>query len=273
MIIIGLAVTIIAVIFIVLFVCFIIDLTRKEKFTFDDNANNDLVTLIGPDSWYDIKSLDDFINGKIQPLKEENAALKASLTTIQANLQNQVTVLPKNIVNLIYPVGTIKVSFTNINPQSYLSGTVWILISSGYYIKSSNGSDAGSTGGSSSTTFSSTSGTTTLSLSQIPSHSHSINLSTSSAGGGKMGGLLSYAGWYVTSNGVCVPSTNNYRCHGLENGSGCSDNYTWTINPHTHTVSGTSGASGGSTGHSHTISGTISITPLFINICFWRRTA
>lgn len=70
----------------------------------------------------------------------------------------------KNIIDMIYPINSVYISMTNTNPGTRWKGTTWELLSDGYL--RNNAADA--TGGSS------TSGSTTLTANQIPSHSHTF---------------------------------------------------------------------------------------------------
>lgn len=85
--------------------------------------------------------------------------------------QNQ---LKKEVINVIYPVNSIIMTYINENPGNHLSGTKWELISQGKYITgASNGSSSAFTGGRESVNLSHKHNTVSHSHS-IDSHSHSI---------------------------------------------------------------------------------------------------
>lgn len=106
----------------------------------------------------------------------------------KVNLSNE---LLQNIVlisNIIFPVGTIKITTTNVNPGNYLGGT-WVAWGSGRVPVGINTSDSDfntseKTGGSKigSYTPAGTVGSTTLTVNQIPSHAHGLNSHTHSVG-------------------------------------------------------------------------------------------
>ena len=106
-------------------------------------------------------------------------ATNAQKATADANGNNIATTYLKNsniitsIMNVIYPVGSIYITATNTNPQSFLGGT-WQQIASGRTLVGAGGGyNAGATGGSESQNV-------TLSTANIPSHTHTI---TDNAGG------------------------------------------------------------------------------------------
>ena len=133
------------------------------------------------------------------------------------------------ILNSAYPVGTVYMSTKNTSPATFLGGT-WSAISSDKYFKTITSGTGGSTGGST------TSGSTTLTVNQIPSHSHSDLMY--GTGGGKIG--LEYSG---------ASGSNQYS---LNVGSGTSI---------------TTQTTGGGQGHTHTIN------PPYYTVYAWVRTA
>lgn len=72
----------------------------------------------------------------------------------------------ENMINTIFPVGSIYMSVNNVSPQSFLPNTTWEQIQNRFLINAGNTRTAGSTGGNS---------TCTLTTSQMPSHNHSFN--------------------------------------------------------------------------------------------------
>ena len=79
------------------------------------------------------------------------------------------------LIDLIYPVGSIYTSTVNVSPASFLGGT-WVPINGCFLLSSSASYPAGTQGGSASVT---------LTEAQIPSHSHNahVKLSSSEASG------------------------------------------------------------------------------------------
>ena len=81
------------------------------------------------------------------------------------------------VVNLIYPVNSIFLSFDNINPSIRFSGTTWVQVSQGrFLVGAGTGND-----GSSSKTFQSGNNSGeydhTLTISEIPEHNHILSIS------------------------------------------------------------------------------------------------
>ena len=84
--------------------------------------------------------------------------------------------LPQNIFNIIYPIGTIYITKGE-SPQSIFNAlgieSTWQKIEGRFILGSSSSYDVGSVGGKE---------THTISVDELPSHNHSINLTTSAAG-------------------------------------------------------------------------------------------
>lgn len=66
------------------------------------------------------------------------------------------------VINLIYPVGSIYLSYGSQDPNTFLPGTTWSLIEEGKFLRSASETSLGGTGGSSSQSLSIT----------VPSHKH-----------------------------------------------------------------------------------------------------
>ena len=74
----------------------------------------------------------------------------------------------KQMIDLIYPVGIVIYLGTTTNPNDLYSGTTWVKLSSGYYIQTCEDNPL-STGGSSTT------GEHTLTIDEMPKHSHGLS--------------------------------------------------------------------------------------------------
>lgn len=199
-------------------------------------------------------------------------------------------------LNKIYPVGIVTWFNSNVNPNTALPGLTWTYLNNGVgrtiRIAAANGSDVATTGGSDSVT---------LSVGNLPSHTHSFSATTSSFDYGTKetnttGGHTHY--------GSGSTSTNGEHTHYIEawNGTGTGGNRTsayavsyrngghetYASGNHSHTFSfGTSGAgdhyhSVGIGAHSHTVSGNtggtgsgsaFSVTNQFYKLMAWVRTA
>lgn len=198
-------------------------------------------------------------------------------------------------LNKIYPVGIVTWFNSNVDPNTALPGLTWTYLNNGVgrtiRIAAANGSDVATTGGSDSVT---------LSVGNLPSHTHSFSATTSSFDYGTKGtnstgghthsvrGTAEYAGDHNHSisqgdnanvRSGRVASSNSAQTHvGSTNGGG----------GHTHSVSGTAESAGdhshsvGIGAHSHTVSGNtggtgsgsaFSVTNQFYKLMAWVRTA
>ncbi|QVW09134.1 hypothetical protein [Salmonella phage S19cd] len=206
-------------------------------------------------------------------------------------------------LNKIYPVGIVTWFNSNVNPNTALPGLTWTYLNNGVgrtiRIASANGSDVATTGGSDSVT---------LSVGNLPSHTHSFSATTSSFDYGTKSTNNTGAHTHSVS-GTAASSGNHYHTYigddSLYNrklatrdskvnwdcgdGTGSGGNYrTSTSGAHTHSVSGTAASSGahahtvGIGAHSHTVSGktggtgsgsAFSVTNQFYKLMAWVRTA
>lgn len=163
-----------------------------------------------------------------------------------------------------WPIGSIYLSYKDTSPASLFGGT-WSRLQSGFLYGTSNTSgDTGTSGngtGTSTGSYSGTTGSTTLALSQIPGHSHTVNNHEHhqrtigndgninpwvSAGSGGAGGVYSkqQTAWY---------------------NSGKAAVYTFGSSPGTNSQGGGGGHTHPINSHSHTIP--------YISIYIWKRTA
>lgn len=149
----------------------------------------------------------------------------------------------KSVIDLIYPIGSVYISMGQ-NPNTLFGGT-WVQLSGQYLLAWSEG--YGDTGGSLGT------GSTVLTVDQIPAHGHSISSSgahshssqgrkNSGSGGGAVFESFGGASSYRT---VRVPRSGNDGAH-------------------THTANNT----GGGQGHTHTTD-----WQPWLKVAVWKRTA
>ena len=199
-------------------------------------------------------------------------------------------------LNKIYPVGIVTWFNSNVDPNTALPGLTWTYLNNGVgrtiRIAAANGSDVATTGGSDSVT---------LSVGNLPSHTHSFSATTSSFDYGTKG--TNTTGGH-THSGSGSTSTNGEHSHYMEAWSGtgrggdkmsayavayrAGGSNTYAAGNHSHTFSfGTSGAgdhshSVGIGAHSHTVSGNtggtgsgsaFSVTNQFYKLMAWVRTA
>lgn len=176
------------------------------------------------------------------------------------------------ICNLIYPVGSIYMSVNAASPQTLFGGT-WQAISGYYLYAGTGGTTTGSnTSGSPSTNTSggpstNTSGSTTLTVNQIPSHTHSMSSSGAHT--------HQYQGYWTVNS---IASTYHAIARNKVSGDPVeTPSAMLSSGAHSHTINNT----GGGGGHTHTLSShthslgshTHSVTPLRYEVYMWKRTS
>lgn len=204
-------------------------------------------------------------------------------------------------LNKIYPVGIVTWFNSNVNPNTALPGLTWTYLNNGVgrtiRIAAANGSDVATTGGSDSVT---------LSVGNLPSHTHSFSATTSSFDYGtktssttgnhnhnrgtmEITGSFGYfrsdaSNFYTASGAFYLGSqagskgyTGNNFTNGIPVNFNASRNWSGVTNTtgnHSHTV--------GIGAHSHTVSGNtggtgsgsaFSVTNQFYKLMAWVRTA
>ena len=178
--------------------------------------------------------------------------------------------LMKAIINVIYPVGIVCFFYSTDKPNDKFPGTTWEILSTGKYVQTRAQAAASSTGGSS------TSGSTTVKLTDIPSHNHTA---TSTFTGTQASGSVQ-SRRASAANNISNYGTNSNVSFTVTEQTGDSwksatsttskthntDVLTWTYTPK-GSVSTTTGDAGGGGGHSH------SINPPYITLNAWRQTA
>lgn len=210
-------------------------------------------------------------------------------------------------LNKIYPVGIVTWFNSNVNPNTALPGLTWTYLNNGVgrtiRIAAANGSDVATTGGSDSVT---------LSVGNLPSHTHSFSATTSSFDYGTKGtnstgghahsvsGTTSAAGNHAHHLGLLLVNGGDALYGYTTIGNGLPRTLDWldrndnkfpntnTTGNHTHTWSGTTSGAGdhshsvGIGAHSHTVSGNtgstgsgsaFSVTNQFYKLMAWVRTA
>ena len=147
-----------------------------------------------------------------------------------------------DFLDKVYPVGAVYISVNNTDPSTLFGGT-WERITDGKFLRASGSSTTtGSTGGSNSHNHST--GNCTLTVNQIPSHSHE------QAG-------VTYIYEPSGSWRSRVTSDNN----GKQNINNNVSNKAWTLN------------TGGNQSHNHGDTGWSDNIPEYIAVSMWKRTA
>lgn len=129
----------------------------------------------------------------------KNTSVKTDLSNYYTKSQTDSMYLTKaSVLNLIYPVGSVYLSTSNVSPQTFLGGS-WAKIEGRFLLAADSAHPAGSTGGEE---------TQTISLQQIPDHYHIISTGDGSGAG------YNYPGYaaIVTQNAGESPS-NAYACN------------------------------------------------------------
>ena len=151
------------------------------------------------------------------------------------------------IGSYIYPVGSIYISVNDVNPATLFGGT-WERIQGKFLLSSSDSHELGSTGGSETKTFDTNNHT--LTVDEMPSHTHKVVGDASSPG-----------------NTIAVSPEDT---QGAATGSLPSVN---TIGTTTGLeVDGVAQATGGGQGHNHSISNQ-DIMPPYLTVNMWKRIA
>lgn len=198
-------------------------------------------------------------------------------------------------LNKIYPVGIVTWFNSNVDPNKALPGLTWTYLNNGVgrtiRIAAANGSDVATTGGSDSVT---------LSVGNLPSHTHSFSATTSSFDYGtkntnntgahthSVSGTANSGGGHA--HRISQGDNANVPSGRVASSNSAQTHVGWTESDgvHTHSVSGSAASAGGhahSVGigaHSHTVSGNtggtgsgsaFSVTNQFYKLMAWVRTA
>lgn len=201
-------------------------------------------------------------------------------------------------LNKIYPVGIVTFFASNVNPNTAFAGTTWTYLSNGQFrtirIASSTGEDVGSVGGSDSKS---------ISVGNLPSHTHSFSATTSSFDYGTKGTTgagdhaHSFSGGTAGAGGhahnIAVKYLNTSQQYAYVGAAGQWANVagyqaTEAVGDHAHSFSGSTNTTGGHShsvgigAHSHTVSGNtggtgsgaaFDVTNAFIKLMAWVRTS
>lgn len=118
------------------------------------------------------KLLDASVADKLAvPRKIGNATFDGTKNITVEEIGYDKKALMADVISMIYPIGSVKITFTNVNPGTTISGTTWTLISQGKYIR---GVDPNN----SSLNTAKTGGSNSINLSHnhsIAAHTHTLN--------------------------------------------------------------------------------------------------
>lgn len=180
-----------------------------------------------------------------------------------------------NILDVVYPIGSIYMSVNSTNPST-LFGGAWEKLENRFLLGAGSSYSLGATGGETSHT---------LIAEEIPSHNHSISLTTSSNGAHThTRGSMNITGRFhsvVWNNASMPPSGAIYTGHVDTNNMGGSG--TWDHVEYVHDASRSwSGETSSNGSHTHSISGVTNNTgnsqahnnmPPYLVVNIWKRTA
>ena len=254
--------------------------------SYDNNTKEVVLTLQnGTTTRFSVADLVDGLINQTQ-LEEVTGSLSDLQTTNKNNLVSAINEINStNIIDIIYPVGSIYMSKNSTSPATLFGGT-WNQIKDSYLVCAGDTYIAGVTGGSR---------TKTLAVENLPSHTHSLNSHTHSLNShthtydkvkSPTGGTeltekqIPHSFWHTNYDGD-MDSLNRSFSNGADFGikanpnsnKGASHSHTVsTESKNTGTATGSTGASSGNTGS--TGSGTaFNIDPPYIPVYVWERTA
>ena len=162
-----------------------------------------------------------------------------------------VTNLKSDIVNLIYPVGSIYISYSSTSPATLFGGT-WTQLKDRFLLGAGSSYTAAATGGAA---------TVTLTTANLPSHTHTF---TGTAGNLPGGGAHAHTIYGGNATGGSIPGWDSYSTFGstrkmsallISNGA----------HTHTYTAAGTNSSVGGGGSHNN--------MPPYLTVYMWKRTA
>lgn len=164
-----------------------------------------------------------------------------------------------DLLNVVYPVGSIYMSVNSTSPQSFLGGT-WTQIQNTFLLAAGSSYSNGSTGGAA---------TVSLTTANMPSHGHGVGtlaVSTKSLTGTVNYSLFSGGQWDGTStNGIVSQWKNSNRQYDTNGTSQNSWAWLKIDASHNHTLSGSTATNGSGTAHNN--------MPPYLAVYMWKRTA
>lgn len=176
-----------------------------------------------------------------------------------------------NILDVVYPIGSIYMSVNSTSPSTLFGGT-WEKLENRFLLGAGSSYSLGATGGEASHT---------LIAGEIPSHNHTVSLTTSSNGSHThTRGSMNITGGPIWTLDNGDPTGAFYLGSGANYGAGSRNTATLLVNfdasrswegetssngTHTHTVSGVTNNTGNSQAHNN--------MPPYLVVNIWKRTA
>ena len=214
------------------------------------------------------KTTTDALNGKVPTTRKVNNKALSSDITLSASDVGAIT--KTNLLDFVYPVGSIYMSMNNTSPQTFLGGT-WERIQDKFLLSAGSTYGAGTTGGES---------THTLTIGEMPSHTHTQNSHNHTEQGHNhtlLGGKSDTNAW--SANVLSLRNSNNKSaCVGAVEGTEDikAGNYYQTLNRNGYsyvhesyaiinTTTATNNNTGGGSPHNN--------MPPYLAVYMWKRTA
>lgn len=164
-----------------------------------------------------------------------------------------------DLLNVVYPVGSIYMSVNSTSPQSFLGGT-WTQIQNTFLLAAGSSYSNGSTGGAA---------TVSLTTANMPSHGHGVG--TLAVANKSLTGTVNYSlftggQWENKStNGIISQWKNTNRQYDTNGTSQNSWAWLKIDASHNHTLSGSTASNGSGTAHNN--------MPPYLAVYMWKRTA
>ena len=226
----------------------------ESDFTLDDIYFKDAFTKMGDALNLEVDNLNvGCITSKNNTFSVDSAGnIVANTLTVNGTTINGGGLSSSEIVDLIYPVGSMYFSTNNTSPATLFGGT-WDQIT-GYYLYAGVGNTISGNNTSGEPSVNET-GSTTLTVAQMPSHTHTQQ-----------------AHRHTENSSIWMNDTAHYDTRiksstGFYAGAGLATYYTGN-------TTAVNNNTGGGQGHTHTLnSHTHSVSPLRFEVYTWKRTA
>lgn len=221
---------------------------NKNEFSLDDLYFKDAFTKSNDKLYLEVEDVKvstiSSKNNKFSLDSDGNLVVN-SITTSSQNTTNN-----GNVCDLIYPIGSIYMSVSNVSPSILFGGT-WEQIKDKFLLSAGDTYNLGATGGEASHT---------LTTNEMPSHSHTFSQSSCT----NPGNHTHIVGADKDGGG----GTNRYTVHITSNNTASGQQYSpvsGAAGGHTHTINGTNTNTGGSQAHNN--------MPPYLTVNVWKRTA
>lgn len=240
-----------------------------QRITYEDK-----LALLAQNQIADVNKISDTDMNEIKTVVNAIASATDTNVTDINSLKNKISTLESNtsvasIIDIVYPIGSIYISYDSTNPGTRWAGTTWIREAEGRCIigLGTGYPTVGATGGSTTVDLSHThtsaahthsinshthsTGNHTLTTNEIPSHAHGINWNTFYNG-------YSFLNAQFAGQGGNWTGDNQFAIAGARNMPGVTGPY--ALNKANFMALPSIGNSGGSQGHNHGNTGGTSLT-------------